>query len=222
MQELNIPQTLRPPYPQRGKQGGRERKGPPEKSCPEISSQKVADFECGFPYDSYGKNRAPFWPFLGEGFWRNIRRPLLLWPLCFTAEYPQTGLTSASLVRENLQGGSGTELEPEPEPFFPKPKAEPEPPEPFSRNRNRNQNRPFLLNCTEAQKTPFCRGTAGTENRNRSNRSNPQTVTEPNRTGGLPKIIPNKFASVSVCLRAATSAATWELSPAKTSFGRHE
>ena len=46
--------------------------------------------------------------------------------------------------------------EPEPsEPFFPKPNAEPEPPEPFSRNRNRNRNRPFLLNCTEIQKTLF-------------------------------------------------------------------
>ena len=64
---------------------------------------------------------------------------------------------------------------PEPsEPFSPKPKAEPEPLEPFSRNRNRNRNRPFLLNCTETQKTPFCRGTAGTENRNRSNRSTPK------------------------------------------------
>ena len=68
---------------------------------------------------------------------------------------------------------------PEPsEPFFPKRKVEPEPPEPFSRNRNWNRNRPFLLNCTETQKEPFCRGTAGTENRNRLN---PQTVTEPNR-----------------------------------------
>ena len=60
----------------------------------------------------------------------------------------------------------------EPEPsdsFFPKPKAEPEPPEPFSRNRNR----PFLLNCTETKKNLFCRGTAGTENWNRPNRSTP-------------------------------------------------
>ena len=57
-------------------------KGPGEKGArrndPEFSSQKVADFECRFPYDTYGKNRAPFWPFLGEGFWDNIRRPLLL------------------------------------------------------------------------------------------------------------------------------------------------
>ena len=47
--------------------------------------------------------------------------------------------------------------------FFPKPKAEPEPPEPFSRNRNRN--RPLLLNCTETQKNPFCRGTSATVKR---------------------------------------------------------
>ena len=57
-------------------------KGPGEKGAPrnhpEISSQKLADFECRVPYDSYGKNRAPFWPFLGEGLWGNIRRPLLL------------------------------------------------------------------------------------------------------------------------------------------------
>ena len=69
------------------------------------------------------------------------------------------------------------------EPFSQKPKAEPEPPEPFFRNRNRN--RPFLLNCTETQKTFFVEeppepktGTARTvppPNRNR---------TEPNR--GLP------------------------------------
>ena len=35
---------------------------------PEISCQKVADFECRFPYDSYGKNRVSFGPFLGEIF----------------------------------------------------------------------------------------------------------------------------------------------------------
>ena len=64
--------------------------------------------------------------------------------------------------------------------FFPKPKAEPEPPEPFSRNRNRNRNRPFLLNSTETQKNPFCRGTARTENRNRLNRLFPKPY--PNRT----------------------------------------
>ena len=58
-------------------QRGRERNGAP-RNHPEISSQKLADFECRFPYDSYGKNRGPFWPFLSEGFWGNIRRPLLL------------------------------------------------------------------------------------------------------------------------------------------------
>ena len=53
--------------------------GPPEIiQIPEIPSQKVADFECRFPYGPYGKNRARFWPFLGEGFWGNIRWPLLL------------------------------------------------------------------------------------------------------------------------------------------------
>ena len=57
------------------KQRGRE--GTPG-NHPENSSQKVADFECRFPYDSYGKSRAPLWPFLGEGFWGSIRRPLLL------------------------------------------------------------------------------------------------------------------------------------------------
>ena len=57
-------------------------KGPGEEGAPrnhsEILSQKVADFECRFPYDAYGKSRAPFWSFLGEGFWGNIRQPLLL------------------------------------------------------------------------------------------------------------------------------------------------
>ena len=45
---------------------------------PEISSQKVANFECRFPYDCYGRDTAPFWPFLGAGFWGNIQRPLVL------------------------------------------------------------------------------------------------------------------------------------------------
>ena len=72
------------------------------------------------------------------------------------------------------QGGSGTEPETGTGTVgtvSPETEAEPEPPEPFSRNRNRNRNRPFLLNCTETQKNPFCRRTLGTENRNRSNRS---------------------------------------------------
>ena len=57
-------------------------KGPGEKGAPrdhpEISSQRLANFECGFPYDSYGRDRASFWPLLGEGFWGNIRRALVL------------------------------------------------------------------------------------------------------------------------------------------------
>ena len=57
-------------------------KGPGEKGAPrnhpEISSQKLADLDCRFPYDSYGRDRAPVWPFLGEEFWGNIRRPLVL------------------------------------------------------------------------------------------------------------------------------------------------
>ena len=49
----------------------------PQKSSRNFVSETV-DFECRFPYDSYGRDRAPFWPFLGEGFWGNIRRPLVL------------------------------------------------------------------------------------------------------------------------------------------------
>ena len=45
---------------------------------PEISRQKLADFECRFPHTSYGRDRAPSWPFLGERFWGNILRPLVL------------------------------------------------------------------------------------------------------------------------------------------------
>ena len=61
---------------------------------------------------------------------------------------------------------------PEPlEPFSQEPNAEPEPPKPFSRNR------PLC-------ETVLPRGTAGTENRDRSLEPfHPQTVTEPNRTG---------------------------------------
>ena len=55
-------------------------KGPREKGVPrnhhrEISSRKN---ECRFLYDSCGRDRSPFWPFLGEGVWGNIRRPLVL------------------------------------------------------------------------------------------------------------------------------------------------
>ena len=59
------------------KQRGWERKGPP-RNHPEISSQKVADFECRFSYDSCGQNRAPFRPVSKKEFWGIIRRPLLL------------------------------------------------------------------------------------------------------------------------------------------------
>ena len=39
-----------------------------------------------------------------------------------------------------------------------------------------------MLNCAETHKNPFCRGTARTENRNRSNRSTPnRNRAEPNR-----------------------------------------
>ena len=85
------------------------------------------------------------------------------------------------------QGGSGTE----PErgtgtagTVFPGTDLEePEPPQPFFGNRNRNRNRRSLLNSTETQEKDLRKGTARTENRNRSNRSKfqPQTVTEPNR-----------------------------------------
>ena len=38
-------------------------------------NRKSQDFESRFPFDSYVRDRAPFWPFLGEGFRGNIRRP---------------------------------------------------------------------------------------------------------------------------------------------------
>ena len=83
-------------------------------------------------------------------------------------------LLTPKIQSYEMQGGSGTEPEPEtgtvgtvfPETesgtgtagtVFQEPKPEPEP--------------SFLLNCTEIQKNLFRRGTAGTENRNRSNRS---------------------------------------------------
>ena len=60
---------------------------------------------------------------------------------------------------------------PEPSEGFPETESGTGTAEPFSRNRNRNRNRAFLLHCTEIQKIPFCRGTAGTKNRNCLNRS---------------------------------------------------
>ena len=84
---------------------------------------------------------------------------------------------------KRISGGPGTEPEPETGTVgtvfpgtdadrtagtvFQEPKPEPEP--------------SSVLNCTETHKNPLFRGTARTENRNRSNRSI-LTVTEPNRT----------------------------------------
>ena len=66
-----------------------KQKGPGEEGAPrnhpEISSQKVANFECRFPYDSYGKSR----------------RPLLLpAPLfyCSTSLWRITGITHGTLM----------------------------------------------------------------------------------------------------------------------------
>ena len=59
------------------KQRGRKMKQPPE-IIQKLHLRKWPISSADFPYDSYGKNRAPFLPFLGEGFWGNIRRPLLL------------------------------------------------------------------------------------------------------------------------------------------------
>ena len=69
--------------------------------------------------------------------------------------------------------------------FSQEPNAEPEPPEPSCQEPKPEPEPSSLLNCTETHKNPLLRGTAGTENRNRSNRYIPQTVTvtEPNRTG---------------------------------------
>ena len=60
-----------------------------------------------------------------------------------------------SLTNRVAQEPKGNRKQEPSEPFFPKPTAEPEPPEPFSRNRNQNRNRPFLVNCTETQKSLF-------------------------------------------------------------------
>ena len=65
-------------------------KGPGEKGAPgdhpETSSQKLANFECRFPYDSYGRDRAPFCPFQEKDFWAISGGPLFSWPLCSTAD----------------------------------------------------------------------------------------------------------------------------------------
>ena len=67
-------------------QRGRERTGPPEIINRNFVSES-GQFRVRISLaDSYGKNRAPFWPFLGEGFGGNIRRPLLLPALSFTSD----------------------------------------------------------------------------------------------------------------------------------------
>ena len=57
-------------------------KGPGEREAPEIINRNFVSetgrFECRFPHDSYGRDRAPFRPFSGEGFWGNIWRLLVL------------------------------------------------------------------------------------------------------------------------------------------------
>ena len=58
------------------KQRGRERRGPQKSSRNFVS--ETGRFRVQIPYDSYGRDRAPFWPFFGAAFWGNIRRPLVL------------------------------------------------------------------------------------------------------------------------------------------------
>ena len=65
-------------------------KGPGEKGAPrnhpDISSQKLADFECIFPYDSYGRDNH-FGPFWEKDFGAISGGPFLSQPLWFTAEF---------------------------------------------------------------------------------------------------------------------------------------
>ena len=73
------------------------------------------------------------------------------------------------------QGGSGTEPEPETGTVgtvFQEPKAEPEPPEPFPGTETGTVL--SWLTAENAEKPFLQRGTARTENRNRSNRSTPK------------------------------------------------
>ena len=99
-------QTIRPKFSSKTKWPAQ--KGAP-RNHPEISSQKLADLECRFPYHSYERNRAPSRPFLGEGFW----------PLCCTANksaLQNLGLTILSafpkgrshFLREAKPGGFQT------------------------------------------------------------------------------------------------------------------
>ena len=71
-----------------------------------------------------------------------------------TEPEPETGTVRTVLKFAGTERGTGTAGT-----VFQDPKPEPEP--------------SSLWNCTETHKTPLLRGTAGTENRNRSNRSIP-------------------------------------------------
>ena len=46
----------------------------------------LADFECRFPYDSYGRGEHHFGPFWGEDFGAISGSPFFSRPLCVTAE----------------------------------------------------------------------------------------------------------------------------------------
>ena len=88
----------------------------------------------------------------------------------------RSGDKERTKIRINILMRSGTEpgnQKPElSEPFVQEPKREPEPSEPFFWNRNRCRNRAFPLKTVQKHRgTPFPRGTVGTANRNRSNRS---------------------------------------------------
>ena len=67
-------------------------KGPGEKRAsrnhPEISSQKVADFECRFPHDSYGRDRHHLGLFYEKDFGAISGGPFLSRPLLFIADFP--------------------------------------------------------------------------------------------------------------------------------------
>ena len=124
---------------------------------------KMTFFRTGFWYSR--DQNGPKWSILvhfgpKRSILVHLGPPTVLWPL----------LNDNRMAQEPNRN-----RKPEPlEPFFPKPKEEPEPQEPFSRTETGTGTVLFLLNCTGTQKNPFCRRTAGTENRNRSNRSTPK------------------------------------------------
>ena len=59
------------------KQRDRERKGAPE-IIQKFRLRNWPISSADFPMTPMEWDRAPFWPFLGEGFFGNIRRPLVL------------------------------------------------------------------------------------------------------------------------------------------------